>query len=458
MTPVSARPARPDLGAVPRARGGAGGRADAGGRRGRLAAHLAFAAALLAASPLAPGGARPARADGPVDALTRALANSKAEVRVEGLERAAKTADALSPEQRRREALLLRKALAAEPDATVRRAVVATLAALKDDAAWVPVVQASLADRDDLVRRAATDAILTGRSDLLAALTKLLHEDQDETFRAEVALLLGRRRRPDAVPALLDALADAHVRVRTAAAEALEAVTGEALGYEAAPWRAWWAARSAVLPPPSRSPDTVTAEPVAPKPPPPPPPPRALVPEVYGLPLPSKDVVFVVDVSGSVGDAGVEAAKGEIVRAVERFGSDVRFAAVFFDAEVRTWHPETIAASPAAKAEFARYLRGLGRGKRTDVMTALNAGLGIVNRRVAAKRDAQERFTDPVTMVVVSDGQENLRATPGNVVGDRLDRLDLSHVVVHAVVVGGKDSGLMAALARRGGGSYRVVP
>ena len=74
------------------------------------------------------------------------------------------------------------------------------------------------------------------------------------------------------------------------------------------------------------------------------------------------------------------------------------------------------------------------------------------------KREAKEAFAEPVTMVVVSDGQENLRTTPGDVVGDHLDRLDLAHAVVHAIVVGGKDSALMAALARRGGGSYRVVP
>ena len=61
-------------------------------------------------------------------------------------------------------------------------------------------------------------------------------------------------------------------------------------------------------------------------------------------------------------------------------------------------------------------------------------------------------------MVVVSDGQENVRSTPGDAVGDKLERLDLSHAVVHALVLGGKDNALMAALARRAGGVYRVVP
>jgi hypothetical protein len=77
---------------------------------------------------------------------------------------------------------------------------------------------------------------------------------------------------------------------------------------------------------------------------------------------------------------------------------------------------------------------------------------------VAEKAAAKEPFAEPVTMFVVSDGQENVRRTPGEVVGESLERLDLSHAVVHAVVVGGRDNALMQALARRGGGRYVLLP
>lgn len=416
----------------------------------------AFAATCLLAGLLF-ASTRAALADGPVEALERALASGKPEVRSAALVRAAKAAGDLTLEQRRKEALLLRKSIAVEPDSALRVATIAALAAMKDDVAWVPVVQATLSDRDDAVRLAATRAVLVGGADCLAALARLVREDQDETFRAEVVLLLGRRRREDAVPVLLEALADSHPRVVAAAAEALEAISGQALGYGVAPWKAWWAGVRATSPAP-RPGETVTAEPVAPQPPPPPPAPRGLVPSLYGLPLPSKDLVFVVDVSGSIGDEGVRSAKLEILRAVELLGSDVSIAALFFDGEVRSWHPEMVRATPTVKAELARYVKGLGKGKRTDVMTALGHGLAIVKRRVEEKQAAKETFVEPVTMVVVSDGQENVRATPGEVIGDRLDRLDLAHTVVHAIAIGGKDSPLLAALARRGGGSYRVAP
>jgi Mg-chelatase subunit ChlD len=182
------------------------------------------------------------------------------------------------------------------------------------------------------------------------------------------------------------------------------------------------------------------------------------VPDFHGIPITAKDVVFVIDVSGSIGSTGFESAKGATVRAMERLGSDVHVAALFFDEIVHPWHPETVLATPENKAELAAFVRGIPRGKRTDVMTPLNAGLQVVRNRVEARRAAKETNVPRVEMFVVSDGLENARATPGEAVGDKLDRLDLSQAVVHAVVVGGRDNALMAALARRGGGRYVVLP
>ena len=190
----------------------------------------------------------------------------------------------------------------------------------------------------------------------------------------------------------------------------------------------------------------------------PPPPPRALIPTFFGLPVASKDLVFVIDVSGSVGAGGFDGAKTELMKAVERVGSDVRIAALFFDESLVSWHPEMIRATPEAKADLARFVRGIPRGRHTDLMTPLNAGLQIVRRRVEERAAAKEPAGERVSMFVVSDGQENVRATPGEAVGDKLDRLDVSNAVVHAICVGLRDSALMLALARRGGGRYLHVP
>ena len=423
-----------------------------------LTAALLPTAALLSAAALLCAPSRAARAEGdPLEALRRGIKAARPEARAEAARGFAPVARGLSEEDRHRAALALREAARQEADPAARLEELRALAALDDPTGWVPVLSAAVADRVAAVREGAERAVLLARASVLPVVSKLLKEDEDPTFRAGLLLLLGRRRRADAVPVLLDAPLDPHPRAAAAAAEALEAVTGEALGYDPAAWRAWWA--KAAVPASAPSPkDPVTRETPPADVPKAPPPPRGLIPTFYGLPVSAKDLVFVIDVSGSVGASGFEGAKGELLRAVERLGTDVRVAALFFDETVTPWHPEMARATPEAKADLARFVRGIPRGKHTDVMTPLNAGLQIVRRRMEERAAAKEPAQEPVTMYVVSDGQENMRATPGEAVGDKLDRLDLAHAVVHAVVVGGRDNALMLALARRGGGRYLVVP
>jgi Mg-chelatase subunit ChlD len=239
--------------------------------------------------------------------------------------------------------------------------------------------------------------------------------------------------------------------VVAAAAEALEAISGETLGYEVARWKQWhskWLAERPKDAGPSVAPDAPGEEPVRR-------PVRGLVPRFYGLPLAAKDLVFVVDVSGSVGSGGIERAKQELADAVERLPSDVRVAALFFSETVSTWRDGALEpATPANKEDLRKFLRGIAPGKRTDVFTPLNAGLAIVDRRVREKTASGETFLTPVAMVVVSDGEGNVQATPPRIVADRLERLDPTRTVVHAVVLGSKDSALMAQLAHMGGGHY----
>jgi Mg-chelatase subunit ChlD len=181
---------------------------------------------------------------------------------------------------------------------------------------------------------------------------------------------------------------------------------------------------------------------------------RSLIPSFYGLELRAKDLVFVLDISGSIGSAGVARAKRELAEAIELLPSDVRIAALFFAEEVRLWKPEMVRATPAAKADLALFVRGIDAGRKTDVFTPLNAGLQIVRRRLEEKDAAGEPVREAVTLVVVSDGVETAHQTPAAVVADKLDRLDAARTAVHAVAIGGKPSPLLFELARRGGGHY----
>jgi hypothetical protein len=423
----------------------------------RLGPCLAFLGLALL---LASGGVPDAGADDVADALLRlrrALKKGETDERVAALRHVGRLAPAMQPAKRRAAAVIIRKGLEAERDAVVRGAMMHGLAKLGGSTGWIPVVNAWLRGRDEPARKAARQSLLWGGGDYLEVVERLLKEDKDPTFRADLVLLLGDRRRPDAVPLLLAALADDAVRVQAAAAESLEAITGQAFGYDAGLWQAWWEKEGQEAlrpPPPDPNAETVTMPEPHEFEEPEPHVTRSLIPDFYGLKITSKDIVFVLDISGSVGATGVVKAKRELIRAVDALGSDVWIAALFFDEKVHMWNPEMVRATPARKAELAHFVRGIKPGKRTDLFTPLNAGLQIVHRRLAAKEEAGEPIREAIAMIVVSDGVETARQTPPAVVADKLDRLDPARTVVHAVALGSRGSLLLYDLARRGGGHY----
>lgn len=409
-------------------------------------------------------GGTAAWADSPSQAITRvkrALRGDDIEETLAALGALESAAPRLTDSQARSAAVALRKALD-EQDADVQPRMVRALTVIGGKNGWIPVVLASLEDREGAVKEAARKAVLRGRGDYVEVVQGMIEEESDPAFRARLVLLLGDRRRLDVVPVLLPLLAEEeHPRVQAAAAESLEAVTGKTFGFDAGSWTTWWNGEAAgLVAPGDAEPDaeTVTGtgerevtepEPIVT---------RGLVPTFFDLNLTSKDIVFVIDISGSVGAQGVTRVKARLVEAVERLASDVNISALFFSEEVHMWKPEMVPATPENKSDLVLFLRSVRPGRRTDVFTPLNAGLQIVKRRTEALQAAGEPIREAIALIMVSDGQDTAGAIPPHVVEDKLSRLDPANTVVHAVTVGGSGSRLMAELARRGGGHYVIVP
>ncbi len=189
---------------------------------------------ILLAPLLLATAARGARAEddgrAAVKALRKGLREDDPSLRIAALRDIERAARRLPDARRRSAAVAVKKALPDEPVASVRGAMIRALASVGGATGWVPVILASRDARDDAVRREARQAVLWGGGDYLDVVQRLLHEDEDPTFRARLLLMLGDRRKPDAVGILLDHLdGKTHPRVRSAAAEALEAITGGGL-------------------------------------------------------------------------------------------------------------------------------------------------------------------------------------------------------------------------------------
>ncbi len=383
--------------------------------------------------------------------LKRALRRGDAAERVRAVNDVGRFAKQLTRIEQMSASKALRKGLEADESTEVRRLMIRALARMTHEHAWIPVILASQEDRDPKVRDQARQEVLSGGADELEAIRRILATETSAAFRAELLFILRDRRKGDGAPLLLERLKDKSPIVRAAAAEALEAISGQALGYDERAWKAWHA-RWLVKQPRDTGPSVSSGGRVDE---PPPHVTRSLRPRFYGLPLTAKDLVFVVDISGSVGSGGVGRAKQQLTKAVALLGSDVRIAALFFSDTVHMWKKgQMVPASPDNKEDLVKFLRGLKPGRKTDVYTPLNAGLKILERRVQAKVTAQETFREPVTMITVSDGRDNMGAMPPRVIADKLDRLDAARSVLHCVVLGRKESPLMAALARLGGGHY----
>ncbi len=391
-------------------------------------------------------------------ALKRGLKSKSPELKAKAVLDVGRFAGRLSPAQKKTAAAQLNKAFDRESETEIRRTMVRALALLKTENGWVPVINAALTDRDPKVRSTARLEVFGGRGDLLEVMQGFIRQEKSASYRARLVLLLGDRRKPDAVPYLADLLGDKKRLVVAAAAEALEAITGQAFGFDGAKYKLWHARWMKSLPKDGETGPSV-APTEGPGKEPEPHVTRSLHPDFYGLKIRSKDVVFVIDISGSVGSGGVGRAKQELVQAVELLGSDVHVSALFFSDKIEYWQKgQMVPATPENKENLVFFLRGLDPGKRTDVFTAFNAGLRILDKRATHLAEQGIERKEPATLIAVSDGQDNMKRVPLHVIEERLDRLDLERTVVHSIVLGGKPSKLMQMLAYYGSGKYIVVP
>lgn len=113
-----------------------------------------------------------------------------------------------------------------------------------------------------------------------------------------------------------------------------------------------------------------------------------------------KDVVFVVDTSGSMTqDDRMEQARKALAHGVARLNPEDRFAIVDFATDARTWRDELTTADADAKASAQAYVKNLLARGGTAIDDAL--------RRALAFRKAPDPAR-PLTVVFMTDGQPTI--------------------------------------------------
>ncbi len=92
----------------------------------------------------------------------------------------------------------------------------------------------------------------------------------------------------------------------------------------------------------------------------------------------AKDVIFVLDTSGSMSGEKMEQTRAALLFVLEHLNPEDRFAIVDFDSSVSTYAPELRPASE--RAEARRYVQNLSAGGSTHIEGALRQALDLADR------------------------------------------------------------------------------
>ncbi|MBN1808246.1 MAG: HEAT repeat domain-containing protein, partial [Planctomycetes bacterium] len=296
----------------------------------------------------------------------------------------------------------------------------------------VPDLARHLSDSDPAVKAACLLALASIRDDSCAADVAKCLADKNISVRSAAARALAAFRRPEYVQDLIDALGREQTWAVEEITRALMLITGETLE-GADDWHSWWQKRSAGFAPPPLDQAAAVVERR-----------RVMTAEYYGVPIHSKRLIFVADISGSMQGPKIEEAKQQLTDAIKKFTPRTSFNIIFFSSTIRPWKNTLQSASPNnVKLAF-------------DFIDNSFAS-GLTNIHDALAEALKDRYVD--TIFLLSDGA----ATAGTVQAPDLIIESVSRVnrhrgvVIHCIGIGDHDRFFLQKLAEENNGRY-VTP
>lgn len=235
-----------------------------------------------------------------------------------------------------------------------------------------------LARGSDLELRAAAMGALSvlvppeERADWLAELAEDLARG-DESARLLIVDTIGALRTHGSIEVLIGALPGEQVRdVRQAIASTLRDLTGQDLGDQHAPWARWWAevGEAFELPTLDAAQEAERARLRAAWL-------RSELYDFYGLKVESRNVCFVLDLSGSmltknpIGLTRLDVARRQLSAALRRLPAGARFAVVFFGSRLETLSEATLVMDDPQRELALQRVQRQGTLGRTAVYDAL---------------------------------------------------------------------------------------
>lgn len=368
----------------------------------------------------------------------------------------------------------------------VRRRVVGAIAALGEEGA-AEAIAPLCEDKEVAVRCAAFDGLASLRSELVLepALASLEHASWQIRASAIGALSVVRDKR--SIPPLIARLAAEEGRLRADVAHALEAITGRGYGMRVEGWQGFWDTFGDRYEIPTdqelarlREAQRERAESYG-----------AVEGAVtyHGVETPSRSMLFIIDVSGSMENQVVERdrfedgeypslqridiVKTELRRTIENLESYVEFNILSFATEVDAWKRDLVKANVVNKSsadDYCRKLEALGGNSRNDLAEAgltasANLAAGKTNTYgvlmealdAAGRGAADEHYEVAVdTIFFLSDGRPSTGQfiDTNDILREVRNANELRKVVIHTIAIGEFQKDFMRSLAEQNGGVF----
>ncbi len=380
---------------------------------------------------------------------------------------------------------------------SVRRACMEAMGYL-GDTSLVPRLASGLSEKEPTLRTVAIDSLAKlGTDEAIDPVVGAL-SDTEWQVRAAAISALKKFRSKKAIAPLIDVLDREKGRVAQDAWKALTEITGFTFDFDAHVWRSWWErSKDGFRPPPARraghlasgsaNPATTSKRPKY----------AAKTTSHYGIQTASKRILFLLDVSQSMGNSvenvilkkidkkgryatdgsekeygsniKIEIAKEELIDTIRNLAPGTYFNILAYETRVHSWKKKMVPALDLnknqainfvkkQKARGADIMNGTARRGdrvaaegRTNLFEALefafkSAGVGVYDKHYRSGVD---------TIFLLSDGLP----TAGKIVNTReimneVSRLNtLRRVVIHTINIG-RNAQLLQTLARQSEGTF----
>ncbi|MEO6711747.1 MAG: hypothetical protein ABI054_06880, partial [Planctomycetota bacterium] len=305
--------------------------------------------------------------------------------------------------------------------------------------------------------------------------------------RASAIAALGKVRSLDSIEPLIARLTIEEGRLRADIGAALDSITGKTLGDRLEQWQSFWTNYKGKFKLPTdaeltalRAKQKESREKYKPSGP---------TTTYHGIDTPSRSILFVIDVSGSMENLVVEKerfldggypsmmridiVKTELARTIDRLEPYVKFNILKFGTEVVPWKKELVPANALNKTagrKWAMALEPLGGSSKEDLATvgltgsanleagktntfgALSDALGLAGRGMKDKD--YEVAVD--TVFFLSDGRPShgLYVDPEDILREIRSANQLRKVVLHTIAIGEFQKDFMKRLAEENGGVF----